>query len=321
MAQKKIKRTKTTPVSERNTRLDTTETHLAESAWQNRLRWLRRPRLHTAVFEKSWRNENIANELTRRGAATQEIEAFERKRAKREQQIEEVKKSLGWPDERLALFKQLVVQYRQEQSIEDYVQIRRRFPEVEIQVSQFAGIDSLFALESELKRVGVNPDLVAAALDADEPSTDTLCLHLLELLIARSKLPKTGPGHIAMRRSAISDTTVNYLISTMLESLDWHEETFRIPASFVVLVRYQLCGPRPDLHQEYLSREKRHNMAFVVAQQLKPDEKLSINKLVAMTGIPRSTAARWLADQEFRQLVEGGQRLIADESFKGPDSR
>ena len=118
MAQKKIKRTKTTTASERNTRLKTTETQLAERAWQNRLRWLRRPRLHTAVFEESWRNENIANELAKRGAVTQETEAFEQKRAKREKQIEEVKKSLGWPDERLALFKRFVVQYRQVQSIE-----------------------------------------------------------------------------------------------------------------------------------------------------------------------------------------------------------
>jgi hypothetical protein len=318
MAQKKIKRTKTTTARERNTRLETTEIHLAEGA---RLRWLRRPRLHTAIFEESWRNEKIANELAKRGAVTQEMDAFERKRVKREQQIEEVKKSLGWPDERLALFKQFVVQYRKEQSIEHYVQIRRSFPEVEIQVSQFAGIDPLFALESELKRQGVNPDLVAAALDADEPSIDTLCLHLLELLIARNKLPNTGPGHIAMRRSAISDTTVNYLISTMLESFDRNEDIFRIPASFVVLVRHQLCGLRPDLHQEYLSTEKRHNMAFVVAQQLKPDEKLSINKLVEMTGIPRSTAARWLKDQEFRQLVDRGQRLIVDGLSKRPDSQ
>jgi hypothetical protein len=213
------------------------------------------------------------------------------------------------------------VQYRQEQSIENYVQIRRSFPEVEIQVSQFAGIDSLFDLESKLKRQGVDPDLVAAALDADEPSIDTLCLHLLELLIARNKLPKTGPGHIAMRRSAISDTTVNYLISTMLESLDWHEDTFRIPASFVVLARHQLCGLRPDLHQEYLSTEKRYNMAFVVAQQLKSGEKLSINKLVEMTKIPRTTAARLLKDREFRQLVERGQKLIIDELSKRPDSQ
>jgi hypothetical protein len=321
MAQKKIKRTRKATVRKRNTRLKTTKTHLAESALQNHLSWLRRRRLHTAIFEESWRNEKIANELAKRGAVTQEIEAFEQKRAELEERIEEVKKSLGWPDERLALFKQFVVQYRQEQSIENYVQIRRRFPEVEIQVSQFAGIEPLFALESELKRQGVDPDLVAAALDADEPSIDTLCLHLLELLIARSKLPKTGPGHIAMRRSAISDTTVNYLISTMLEAFDWHEERFRVPASLVVLVRHQLCGLKPDLHQEYLSREKRHNMAFVVAQQLKPDEKLSINKLVAMTGIPRSSAARWLADQEFRQLVEHGQRLIVDGLSKRPDSQ
>ena len=64
----------------------------------------------------------------------------------------------------------------------------------------------MFALEDKFRKVGIDPDLIAAALDADEPSIDALCLHLLELLIARDKLPKDGPKHIEKRRNAISDT-------------------------------------------------------------------------------------------------------------------
>jgi len=233
------------------------------------------------------------------------------------QKVEAVAKEIGWSDWRLDIFSQVVVAYRRSPTIENYVRVRRLFPEVEIQVARFSGLDSLFVLESDFKKQGVDPDLVAAALeDADEPATDALCLHLLECLIARSKLPKTGPGHIAKRRSAISDATVNYLISTMLESFDWHEETFRIPASLVVLIRHQLCGLKPDLHEEYLLREKRHNVALLAAQQLKAGERLSINKLVAITGIPRSTAARWLADQEFQQWLEVGRKWAADGLFR-----
>ena len=132
--------------------------------------------------------------------------------------------TLGLSGERRALFKQLVVAYRREPTIESYIQIRRKFPEVEIQISQFGGIDALFALQEDFEKQGVHPELVAAALDSDEPSLDALSLHLLECLVARSKLPRDGVGYIEKRRSAISDAMVNYLISLMLEGLDWHDE-------------------------------------------------------------------------------------------------
>jgi hypothetical protein len=315
MARKKIKRTRARTAREWKRRFLTA---LAEQAWQQRLAWLRRPRLHTAIFEQAWRDEETAKECAKRGAVIIEREAFERQRSEREKGIEEFRKKLGWSNERLSLFKKLVVQYRLEPSIENYVPVKRLFPEVEIQVGRFGGIDPLLALEGELKRQGVDPDLVAAALDADETSIDALCLHLLELLIARSKLPKTGPGQIAMRRSAISDAAVNYLISTMLESFDWNEKTFRVPASLVVLIRHQLCGLEPDLHKEYVAKEKRQNVALAAGQRLKPGERLSINKLVTMTGIPRSTAARWLADPEFREWLEVGRAWAADGLFKRP---
>ena len=104
-----------------------------------------------------------------------------------------------------------VAVYRKDPSIENYLQVRREFPEVEIQVGQFGGMDALFALEDTFASQGIDPKLVAGALDADEPSIDALSLRLLELLAARNALPKSGPGHIEKRRRAISDATVNYL--------------------------------------------------------------------------------------------------------------
>jgi hypothetical protein len=281
-------------------------------AWQKRLAWLRRPRLHTAIFAEAYRDEQIAAECAKRGVVIDEPELFEQKRANQAKRIERVTKSLGWSNERLALFKQFVVAYREEPTIQNYVRVRRSFPEVEIEVSQFAGIDALFAFEDKYRAFGIDPDLIAAALDANEPSIDALCLHLLELLIVREKLPKDGPKHIEKRRNAISDSIVNYLISQMLEAFDWHQETFRIPASLVVLLRHKLCGVTPDLHEEYLSRERRHNAALVLGQKLKPHERLSINRVAAILGIPRSTAARWLNDKDFRHRVETRRKWAAE---------
>ena len=62
----------------------------------------------------------------------------------------------------------LALEYRKDLGIETYVKLRRLFPEVEIQVGAFAGLDPLFALAEEFEKQGIDPDLIAGALDAEE---------------------------------------------------------------------------------------------------------------------------------------------------------
>jgi hypothetical protein len=262
-----------------------------ERVWEDRLAWLRRPRVHTAAFEDPPQHVQELPEIT----------------AKRTRKQSELSQMLGWSDERLAMFKQLVVTYRQEPSIENYLSIRREFPELEIQIARFGGIEMLFALAKEFEKQGVNPDVVAAALDANEHSIDALSLCLIERLVARGALPTDGPGHIEKRRAAIGDATVNFLIATMLEMLDWYGETVRVPASLIVLIREQLCASNPDLYEAYLSREKRERAAFLAAQCLQPGEKISVRRLMELTGTRRMTAARWLRDPDFRRALEDYQ--------------
>jgi hypothetical protein len=205
-------------------RIKQIEKRFHERAWKERVSWLSRPRLHTAIFAEVARHEEI---IEQGGAILSSDDPA--------QKTEEVAKKLGWSTHRLDIFTQVAAAYHRNPTIENYVRVRRLFPEVEIQVAHFGGIEALFALESRFREQGINPDLVAAALDGDEPSIDALCLHLLECLITRGNLPRDGPGYIKKRRNAISDPTVNYLILEMLETLDWHDEQFRIPASLVVL--------------------------------------------------------------------------------------
>jgi hypothetical protein len=285
-----------------------------ERARKERVSWLSRPRLR-ATFAKVAKHEEIIGE----GAA---ILSSDNPAPK----IEEVAKKLGWSNHRLDIFGQVAAEYDQNPTIENYVRVRRLFPEVEIAVAYFRGIEALFALErleSRFREQGINRDLVPAALDGYEPFIDALCLHLLECLIAKRNLPRDGPGYIEKRRNAISDTTANYLILMMLDTLDRHAGRFRIPPSLIVLIRYQLCGLKPDLYQEYLSHRKRFQAALTAAHQLNAGERLSINKLVAFTGIPRNTAARWLADEGFREMVESFREFDEEELFKlfKPSSR
>jgi hypothetical protein len=272
--------------------------HLATSTEKQRLEhWLRRPRLPSAIFASVWRDNKRAElgEVIVGDSRQNEI-AADRMRS-----VKKIAKSVGWSDERLTLFTQLVAEYRENRSIENYLRITREFPEVEIEVDHF--VEFGFLALKHIEQKGIEPDLILAAWYCGAPLVDVLSLRLLELRAARDELPKGGPGHIQRRRDAINDATINYLITTMLERLASGETKFQIPASLVALIRHQLCGESPDLHTMCLAESKRNSMAIAAAKKLKPDERLSINKLVQMTGLKRATAARLLKNDFSRAVA------------------
>ena len=93
----------------------------------------------------------------------------------------------------MASFQKLFAEYQRSSSIATYLKIRRSFPEVEISAILFLPLSYTFEDELERLRIG---HLVGRALDADEHNVDALCLRLMELLVERDALPKSGPGHI-----------------------------------------------------------------------------------------------------------------------------
>jgi len=170
----------------------------------------------------------------------------------------------------------------------------------------FGGIDPLLHLEPELKKHDIDRLLVAGALDAIVPDMDELSLRLMERLVAREKLPKKGPGHIEMRRNAISDALIDYLIVMMLEATDWNTESQpnEIPSSLIVLIRERLRGAWPDLRKAYLSSEERDNAAHSAARHFETFEQISVRKLERLSGKSRMTASRWLKDPRFKDSFE-----------------
>jgi hypothetical protein len=275
--------------------------------------WHERPRIHTEIFI-----EDIFVRLTRehpdlrRKLDTEEERAGwnrcdeeeQRKRGEREK----LKALLDWSDKRLELFSAAVLRFRTHQTFENYLRVRHDFPEAEIYVGHLEGLEALFALQDDFKAQGIDPQLVAAALDANEPSIDALCLRLIELLVVRNSITKGVPGWLEKRRAAIRDETVDYLIATMLESLDWHDETYRVPGSLVVLLRECTCGRRPDLNERALQHQRRLNIAFEVAKRLVPGEKLTISKLERIANLSRASAARLLRDRKFQRYVASGRK-------------
>ena len=97
------------------------EQRFAEDARQTRLAWLRRPRIQGSTFEEPLENEVETDEEV----------------AERTRKQNELAKKLAWEPERLARFKHLVHRYEQDPSIANYLQIRRDFPEAEVEVGIF----------------------------------------------------------------------------------------------------------------------------------------------------------------------------------------
>ena len=273
------------------------EQRFAEHDWQKRLAWLRRPRIAPPELE-----DNV-------------LEAPE-EAAERARKGNELAKKLGWSEERLVSFKQLVLRYEKDPTIATYLQIRREFPEAEVEVRIFSGIDAPFKLEEKLAGQGFDPMLIVGALAAYEPDIDAVCLRLLELLDAKRNLPKEGFGFIEERRKAIGDATVNYLIVEMFEAIDRCGGSIRIPASLVVLLREQLCRSAPDLHQQYLAQQRFREAAFNAGLSFQQTGKpTSVRKLAAANGVSRGTAERWLADKHFQRLFDSGRRFAASNHF------
>jgi hypothetical protein len=269
-----------------------------EQARQRRLDWLRRPIFRPALFVD-----------LRPDAAVPRWVA-----AKRVRKHREVAKLLG-SDERLAVFKEFVVAYRKDPSIQNYVRIRHEFPKLEILVAHFTPAEMMIPRKEFIKQ-GIDPLLVVRALGGEEPSIDALCLRLLELLIARSNLPKTGPGYIEKRRNSISDATIDYLVVKMLEALDAAGKLVRIPASLVVLTRELLGGPNADLHRYIFQKKKFYNAASAAAKIFdQGNERISVRKLAAVAGVSRSTAARLLDDEEFRLSLESYRKFLGKNIF------
>jgi hypothetical protein len=284
-----------------------------ERSLQERLAWLAKPKLHTAIFETIFKTEQI-EKYARGNWSLEGRRLFNRQRREQKLEIREI--TQNWAKQRFDQFTSLALAYRKEPSIEHYLAIRTEFPELDIQIGFSSGIDPLFALEDKFRQYGIDPALVAGAMDGFEPEIDKLCLVLMERIVARDKI--SGPGQIQRRRATISDAMINYLIAFMLEGFDWHNEEVRIPASLILLIRHQLGPLKGDLHAEYKSREARDNAAWGVGQVLKPNEKLSINRLRRLTSVSRSTAARWLKDKDFQEWLQFSRQHVVFQPKKLP---
>jgi hypothetical protein len=210
--------------------------------------------------------------------------------------------------------KKLSRAYKDSPSIETYLQLRKANPNKEIEIAITGGIDWLFANEQLVKAEGIDPQIVAGALDADHQSISKLSLSLLQRLLDREKLEQAGKTHIASRGEGISDVLVNYLIAMMLDALSWTNE-LEIPRDLIVLARHQLLGSERTMFDKKLeSKHIRQAVISIAAQFLERNEPVSMRQVAVALNKDVSTISRMFPNNSMKDEAErflDGLRSIA----------
>lgn len=195
-------------------------------------------------------------------------------------------------------FNEITKQYKASPTIENYVRLRRQYPEGEIEIATTGGIEFLFSQEKQLISYGISPRTVARVLDADLDAQADLSLKLLEQVIERKEKEKSGETHIVSRKHAISDTFVNYLITEALDALSWNDE-LEISRELIVLIKHQLGSISSQYEAEVERRTKTSQARLIAAQIVARGETPTYRKIGRIMSIQASTVMRWFPDGTF----------------------
>lgn len=193
--------------------------------------------------------------------------------------------------------------YKKDPSIELYLKLRREKPDAEIEVSVIGGMEQLFFLESELRKYGFDPNLVASVMDADPEAIGELSLQLMEKMIEAKDLAKNGKTHLARRGLAVPDKLINWLIACMLDALSWNDDLY-IPRDLIVLIRERLGGSNPEYEQASHAHEMRWAAITIGGQLQARGIKPSFRMLAGILNVAPSTVKRWFPNGDFKEEVE-----------------
>ena len=164
-------------------------------------------------------------------------------------------------------------------------------------------------MESELRRFGIDPDLAAGAMDADEAAISELSLQLMEEIIEAHNLSKAGETHLVRRGLAIPDKLIDWLITCSLDALSWNDK-LEIPRDLIVLIRERLGGSNPEYEQASKANEKRMNAAIIGGQLKAQGVTPTLKILGKALGVAPSTVKRWFDKGELERETERWRRMF-----------
>jgi hypothetical protein len=200
-------------------------------------------------------------------------------------------------------FNEISKAYKKDPSIENYVKLRRKNPDAEIEISVTGGLEALFYMEDEFRRYGIDPDLVLSVMDAEPDAISEISLQLMEKITEARNLTKAGETQLIRRGLAVPDKLIDWLIACSFDALSWYDRLY-IPRDLIVLIRERLGGSNPEYNQASRAHELRGHAVNIgghlEAQGVTPTFKM----LGEILGVAPSTVKRWFGPGEFERETD-----------------
>lgn len=181
--------------------------------------------------------------------------------------------------------------YKADPSLENYVKLRRENPGARIEVGIHGRMNHLFWLAPHLKKLNIDPMLLAGALDADERCISELCLRLMELICEQkaSGLSRKRREPDQEKDLTFSVALVNYLVELMFDSMS-RIDHLEVSRDLIVLLCYQLLGDRkPALLRKFEFEALFPNTVSFGAHMLERGERPGIRKIAKLLKVDAST--------------------------------
>ena len=212
-------------------------------------------------------------------------------------------------------FSDLSKAYKADPTIEHYVRLRRENPDKLIEVQTGYQMDWLLSNAEVLESFGIEPQDMAGALDANLTKVSRVSLRLLECLIERRAMLAEGRTHLQSRGEVIGDSLVNYIISMMLDAMDWTDR-LELPRDLIVLIKHQLGADVSAEAKAQEVRELRQTAIWGAAKLRIQGKPGSIRQVAGFMGVSPSTVARWFSDSSFDEEVEKIKSVLESDDFK-----
>ena len=188
--------------------------------------------------------------------------------------------------------------YKDAPSIELYVKLRRENPDNEIEISFLGGMEALYCLEPELRKFGVDPQLVASTMDADPDAISELSLQIMQKIISARAVARSGKTHLIRRQLAVPNELIDWLVACMLESLSWNDHLY-IPRDLIVLIRERIGGSNSNFKRAVQTYEMRWNAIIIGGRLMAQGVTPTFRLLGRLLGVAPSTVKRWFPKGDF----------------------
>jgi hypothetical protein len=188
-------------------------------------------------------------------------------------------------------------EYKNDPSIEKYLELRKSNPDTEIEVALSGGIEHAFKNQKEIEQLGLSIEDYLGLLDADQSCISKVCLHLLASIAESRKLHAEKQTHLARRGKKIPDQIIDWLICSMLDAESWNG-TLELNRDLIVLIRHRLVPGMSSFEQLLSVKTQRSNAAQIGGQLMAMGVTPSFRKIGKILGVEPSTVKRWFESKD-----------------------